>query len=242
MDARDDLNKQAGAHMRPVLLIAAHGERGGEGTNRRLAGIASEVQKLLPQADVRHGVLSGEPSIASALSGIDRSVPLTVFPLFMSEGYFVTQKLPAVLKGLADTWRMLEALGTGDKLARATAAKLLALPGEKPGSVLVVAHGSSKDDRSRKAAEAFAAHLTHATGGLPVDCCYLEEAPFAHDAVAMLDAGAALVSLFAGEGLHGGDDIPEILEKTGFPEDRVVSPAADIGLVAGIITSRFRQA
>ena len=187
-------------------------------------------------------MLSGEPSIVSALAGLDRGAPLTVFPLFMSAGYFVTQKLPAVLKGLANTWRMLEALGTSDELAKATAGKLLELPGEKPGSVLVVAHGSSKDDRSRKAAEAFAAHLTRAMDGLPVACCYLEEARFAHDAVATLDARAALVSLFAGEGLHGGDDIPEILEKTGFPEDRVISPAADIGLVAQIIASRFRQA
>lgn len=242
MGATGDQHRHGTGQVRPVLLIAAHGERGGEGTNRRLAGIAASVQKLLPQADVRHGVLSGEPSIAFALAGLERNAPLTVFPLFMSEGYFVTQKLPAVLKGLAGRWRLLPALGSGDELARATAENILRLPGEKPGSVLVVAHGSSKDDRSRKAAEAFAVHLSRATDGLPVTCCYLEEAPFAHDAVASLGKEAALVSLFAGEGLHGGDDIPEILEKTGFPVGRVISPAADIGLVAGIIASRFRQA
>ena len=224
------------------MLIAAHGERGGEGTNRRLAAIADAVTALLPDTDVRHGVLSGEPSFAQALSGLDPQSKVTVFPLFMSKGYFVSRKLPDTLAGLAGSITMLDPLGTGPELAQTAAAALRALPGGPAPHVLVIAHGSSKDDRSRRDAEAFAAGLSRRMHGCDVTCCFLEEQPFAGEAVATLQADAAIVSLFAGEGLHGGDDIPEILIRTGFPDSRIVTPAADVTAVAAIIAARFRDA
>ena len=226
---------------REVLLIAAHGERGGEGTNRRLAAIAVAAVALLPWADVRHGVLSGEPSIAQALSGLDPAGSLTVFPLFMSEGWFVTRKLPDALAGLASSWTMLKPLGKGPDLAIAAAEALRLLPGASAADILVIAHGSSKDNRSRRDAEQFARHLSDALRGAEVACSYLEEEPYAGDAVAALSTDAAIVSLFAGEGLHGGDDIPDILATTGFPETRIVTPAADVPSVAAIIAKRYRS-
>jgi len=37
---------------RPVILLAAHGERGGAGKNARLAQIVEQVGKAIPEADV----------------------------------------------------------------------------------------------------------------------------------------------------------------------------------------------
>ena len=60
----------APAAERPILLVAAHGERGGAGDNARLASIADAAGALLPGWDVRHGVLSGKPAGMHGIQGL----------------------------------------------------------------------------------------------------------------------------------------------------------------------------
>ena len=43
-------------------------------------------------------------------------------------------------------------------------------------------------------------------------------------------------------GLHGADDMDAIIAKAGFPPERVLTPAADTGLVAQLAVESFRQA
>lgn len=220
-------------HGKPVLLIAAHGERGGEGTNRRLADIAAATARLLPGHDVRHGVLSGEPSLEHALGGSVGKI--TVFPLFMAQGYFVLDALPKRLEKLSVAWTTLPALGANTGFARLAGEAVLALSGPEVCEILVAAHGSTKDTRSRRATEEFAMRLALTCPKAVIRCAYLEEPPFVREAVAGLERHAIIISLFAGDGLHGGGDIPQILEETGFPASRVITPAAEVQLVARVI-------
>ncbi|MFP1633625.1 sirohydrochlorin chelatase [Zhengella sp. ZM62] len=222
-------------------MLAAHGERGGAGDNARLRSICRQAAALLGgEATVRCGVLSGEPALESAVAGAD-ACPVRVYPVFMSEGFFVREKLPSRLASAGVTARILPALGADPAFARACAARLRGLEGGAPEIVLVAAHGSTKDDRSRRATEAFARHLATALG-IPVRCAFLEEEPLVEPAVRGLGGNAAIVSLFAGQGLHGADDMNAIIAEAGFPPARVLTPAADTGLVAQLAVEAFRQA
>lgn len=219
-------------------MLAAHGERGGASDNARLRALCGKVRALLDgRAAVRCGVLAGEPSLECAAAGAGGS-PVTVYPVFMSDGFFVRERLPARLDAAGVTARILPALGADPGFAQACAERLCQLEGGAPDKVLVAAHGSTKDDRSRRATEAFAGRLASALG-VPVHCAFLEEEPFVEQAVRALDDRACIVSLFAGKGLHGADDMDAILDAARFPAWRVIVPAADTELVARLAASAF---
>ncbi|PHP67675.1 hypothetical protein CSC94_08230 [Zhengella mangrovi] len=222
----------------PLLLLAAHGERGGQGDNARLREICRLVAAAAGSTGaVRCGVLSGLPSLEQAVRGeADRQV--VVYPVFMSEGYFVREALPARLQAAGVKAAFLPALGTDPAFAAACADHLRVLDDGRPDRVLVAAHGSTKDDRSRRATEAFAADLAGHLG-VPVSCAYLEEAPFVAEALTQLEPSDALVSLFAGHGLHGADDMSRIVAARGFPPGRVITPAADMAMIARLAASAF---
>lgn len=225
----------------PLFLLAAHGERGGATGNARLRAICREVARLLRgEAAVRCGVLSGEPSLEGAVAGACES-PVSVYPVFMSEGFFVRERLPARLAAAGVKANVLPVLGADPGFAQACAARLDGLDGGAPDRVLVAAHGSTRDDRSRCAAEAFASRLACALG-VAVQCAFLEEQPFVEQAVRALDHRGAIVSLFAGQGLHGAEDMDAIIAASGFAPDRVIVPADDTVLVARLAAAAFLRA
>ena len=52
---------------RPVILLAAHGERGGAANNARLAGIVEAVGAAIPEADVGSVLVNVEGVVERAL-------------------------------------------------------------------------------------------------------------------------------------------------------------------------------
>lgn len=227
-------SKTARATDRPLLLIAAHGERGGARDNARLAAIAEAAAALLPDWEVRPGVLSGEPSIESALTDA-RGRAVYVWPFFMCRGYFTDTALAGILSRMVPHHVMLREFG-GDPAATGLAIRAmerLSTAGQRP-SVLVVAHGSRKSAHSRNACEAFAARLCATAGIASANCAYLEEAPFAAPAIAALPAGSVVISLFAGDGLHGRADMRAILAATARDDLHVICPATDLDGVSMI--------
>jgi hypothetical protein len=53
---------------RPVILLAAHGERGGAAKNTRLAGLVDDVGKALPDADVGSVLVNVEGLVAKTVA------------------------------------------------------------------------------------------------------------------------------------------------------------------------------
>ena len=53
---------------RPVVLLAAHGERGGAGNNARLAALVAEVAGLMPDADVGSVLVSVDGLVEKTLA------------------------------------------------------------------------------------------------------------------------------------------------------------------------------
>jgi sirohydrochlorin ferrochelatase len=198
-----------------MLIVVAHGERGGARTNHALADSAARLSSLLPYADVRHCVLNGEPSVSSILPDRDDHREVHVFPFFMSEGYFTRSAIPTafadagpivlhrplgVIPGIVD---LIERVGTD-------AAVRLA-PRPEDVTLLLAAHGSSGSADARQAIERHREALSLLSTFAEVRAAYLEEPPMLKGALASLVGPTVVVGLFAGEGLHGGEDMPNML-------------------------------
>ena len=222
----------------PAMLLAAHGETGGARDNLLLVRVATQVAARLPDLPVTCGVLNGAPALEEALVAL-AGRHLLVHPFFMSDGYFVRQALPKRLQeSPVAGWAMLTPLGLLPALPALIAGEIAADRHE----ILIVSHGATKSDRSRLATEAFADALRRELPGRAIACCYLEEEPFADQAIAKLGPGAQLVSFFAGEGAHGRNDLTRLVIEAGKPDLAVTESVGALPGIADLIVAELRLA
>ncbi len=228
---------------RPALLIAAHGDMRGPARNSPLRALAAAVRQRLPGLPVASCVLNGEPSPGAALRECAGHSVL-VYPLFMSGGHYVETALPACLGGKArGTGRdvtILPPLGLDPALPALVARRVCRVAPASPysasrTSVLVIAHGSTRGPQPRLAAERFSDGLRQCLRIGPIHTAYLEEPPFAEDAVAALPARSVVISFFAGRGAHGDRDVTNMLLKAGRAYVPVVGPVGADPNIADLV-------
>ena len=185
-------------------------------------------------AEVREAFWKQEPGIRAVLSSITARRIFAV-PLFVSEGYFTEEKIPAEL-GLCQpgakefarvrqygerTLHYCAPVGThpsmtGVILARARAvAERYPFPrAPQPGetALFIAGHGTSRNENSRCAIER-QAELIRLQGSYgEVQAVFIEEDPRIGDCYAL--AGArhlVVVPFFISDGLHACEDIPVLL-------------------------------
>lgn len=216
------------AGVKPALLIVAHGERGGLRQDRLSHGLVGHLRATERYRDVQACFISKEPTLKSVVAGLSPG-PAVIYPLFMSDGYFVMQAIPKMLE--EDGNRQIEVaapVGLSPGLPQLVAdhadgaARAAGLSAED-NRLLLVAHGSKKDPASRNAAQCVAAGLSVDERFAGVELAFLEESPFLDDKIETVGGPAVVVGLFTGEGLHGGVDLPQAVEKSG-RADIVLSP------------------
>lgn len=193
--------------LRPVVLLAAHGERGGAANNARLAELVGQVADLLPDADVG-SILVNVDGVAEAALRACADRPAAVIPLLFSDGFFYAQRLKPFVSGSQQILAAPLALwpGFAPFLADNLAHRLLARSADP--RVILIAHGSRTPGRSALVAQRVAQQLQARYGR--VEPAFLEEAPFAGDVIAAADAPYAIVGLFFGSGLHGAEDFDRL--------------------------------
>ncbi|HSM19375.1 MAG TPA: CbiX/SirB N-terminal domain-containing protein, partial [Hyphomicrobiales bacterium] len=100
--------------------------------------------------------------------------------------------------------------------------------GEASGKthLLLVAHGSSKSGESARAARAVAEKVAKLSDFVSVDVAFLEEEPFLDDALSGMPGPAVVLGLFAGDGLHAGEDLPATVAKSGRRDIVLCGPIA----------------
>lgn len=219
-----------------ALVLAAHGNRGEDRSNdltrRHAEALAGEGRFRT----VGPGYLKGEPPIEDAMrrAAGAGARQILVYPLFMADGYFTRTLLPQRIDGagVAVPWRLLPPLGFAaglpalcEALARAAAAAAGHVP--EASRLIVVGHGSTKSRASANATYAFANALRRETRFGLVDCGFIEEPPFVAEALALDPRPAIVAGYFAGDGLHGGEDVPAALAGYG-------GPAVYIGALGGL--------
>jgi sirohydrochlorin ferrochelatase len=202
------------------VLLAAHGERRAGSGNEGVAQLAARLGALDAAPAIGFGFLKGSPSIGDAVARLS-SPDLVVYPLFLSDGYFTQTLLPDRLReagafGRGRALQLLPPLGCDPALVNLVLDRARAVAqaqGWPPplARVVVLAHGSSNNPASRLAAARMVAHLAMTRIFAGVGAAFLEEPPYLKEAVRHTQTPCVVVGLFAGEGLHGGKDAPELV-------------------------------
>ncbi len=216
------------AAAKPALLIVAHGERGGAGNDRFVHRLVDGLQASPDYSCVNACFISKEPTLERAFAATPPG-PVMVYPLFMSDGYFVRKAIPRALNGHQDDVGVLQPVGLSARLPQFVAG-LGAATAQQAGlapagtHLLLVAHGSRHDDASKRATLSVAADIARSDGFAGIDCAFLEEAPLLDEALVGIPGPAVVVGLFASEGMHGAVDLPEAIHRAGRTDVHLAAP------------------
>jgi len=200
-------------------VIVAHGAPSSPGTpERAIRALAGRVARDLPGWTVRGATLAAPGALDAALAALPDPMPL-VFPFFMSDGWFVRNKLPQRLReSRSGPFEMMRPLGLDPALhllclaqARQAAA---GLPAEE-ATLLLAAHGSPSDPRPRRAVEQAARFIAAANVFRDVRLGFIDEAPFLAEA-ARIDGPAVCLPFFAARAGHVDIDLPAALAAAAF--------------------------
>lgn len=207
-----------------ALLVAAHGERRSGARNETLLSHVGALRQRLRFSLIVAGVLSGEPSLESALEAVAATpfTRLVVYPFFMSDGYFVSHVLEPRLRAFAHKLNLvvLPPLGLDPRFAQFVVEESLATAyraGFEPQRthLLLIAHGSPRNDASSRVTARIAAAAGDSYRFASVGMAFLDQPPFLTNELAVRREPTIVAGLFSGEGRHGWRDVPSAIEETG---------------------------
>ncbi len=207
-----------------AVILAAHGDRGGDNPNSTLLGHCAALAADGAFHSVWAGILRGEPqleaSVHSALAAGAKS--LAVYPMFMAEGYFTRKVLIQRLAALEipiDV-HVLAPLGADPRMPSLMLGQAIDTAG-KHGLVLdatrllVVGHGSKIGPASAEATRAVAMTIAREGRFARVETAFLEEPEFLEDALAReVGSPTVVLGFFSGDGLHAAEDVPGAISET----------------------------
>lgn len=206
----------------PALLLAAHGESGGE--NAQVWRLARALPKSTGLQEIGVGFIKGLPSIGEAVCAL-KADRVLVYPLFAAQGYFTRDRLVRLLEeaqasGDNRNIRMLPPLGLDPGLPsliaeHATAAARSAGYEAGDTALMLIAHGSRRNQASHEATQELARNIGALNVFREIGTAFLEQAPFIGEAFTAMPGPVVTVGLFSGEGLHGAGDVPRLLAELG---------------------------
>ncbi|MHB1305720.1 MAG: CbiX/SirB N-terminal domain-containing protein [Limisphaerales bacterium] len=217
-----------------AVLLVAHGStvNADSAAAAALQARALRVRDLF--AEVSVGFWRQEPGVRGVLDGLHHDLVFVV-PLFVSEGYFTQEAIPAELgfapggmTGAARSRRRghqtilyCGPVGThptmtgvlldraGEVVARNPFPKA---PRRSELALMLAAHGTGLNANSRVAVEAHAAAIRRGAGYAEVRCVFMEEEPRIADWHRITAARqVVMVPFFISDGLHVREDIPVLL-------------------------------
>ena len=204
------------AHKQAVLV--AHGQPSApEPAEAALAVLAGKVQEHLPDWRIHSATLAATDRLEEVCDTLDG--PLTIYPCFMSEGYFTRTVLPRRL-GPRHA-HVLGPLGLEAELPDLVIEVLEGQAGRRSWElssveVLLAAHGSARGGKAAEAARRFLNALTSRTNLSGVRLGFVEQGPFIGDAVRDLPERTLCLPFFAQEGDHVRNDIGDALRDVDF--------------------------
>ncbi len=224
-------------------LIVAHGQPSAPaGPEARLAEFAARVAALSPGIAVGSATLAAPGALAQAAERLGGDA-LTVYPLFMSDGWFVSDELPRRLrKVVRQEAAVLAPLGLDPELpalARRAALEGCEAAGFAPleTTLILAAHGSPKDRRPAAAARQIGESLE---GFAAIRYGFVDEAPSIADA-ASVTGRAICLPLFVDANSHVRSDLPEALAEARFTGP-VLPPIGLRPECVGLVAAALREA
>lgn len=209
---------------RRSVILAAHGAGDESAANGLVHGVAATVASRRPDLEVIAAFNLGEPGFAAALDR-SRGEHVTIVPLMTSNGWFVQERLPALLESSMRHGRVpidvTPPIGALRQVVRAVRdravrAALESAAGGGAAAVIVVGHGttrrSSSGDGTRALAAEIAAVLHRAAveGEVEVAAAFLDEPPGLEEvAMRFADRRRVIVPFLLGGGDHARRDVRE---------------------------------
>ena len=201
---------------RDALLLIGHGSERLTDAARPLLAHADVICEAGRFAEVKVGMLFGEPKLLPTVASL-RAPVVHVAPFFLNDGYFTLIVIPNLLLPLASASRVLRfcpPVGSHDGIETLVEARLLdhcETHGTDPKSlsVLLVGHGSAQGPGRARTLLRHAATLD--TGGRFgwVRVAYLEEAPLVADALANARGHVvAVLACLTNDGVHAAQQLP----------------------------------
>lgn len=229
---------------RPAALLVSHGQPSDpDGPEADLRALATAVAGHLPGWRVAGTTLSGKGTLEAAIRALGGVA--MVYPLFMTDGWFVRDRLPARLAEAGATdCTILPPLGLDPALPelclnRAREAALEAGFTPSDTTLLLAAHGSPSAPRAGEVAREVTAMLGAAGIFRDVVTGFVDEAPYLAEA-ARIDGPAICLPYFAAANGHVREDIPEALDGAGFAGLRL-PPIGTDPLIPGLIAAALRR-
>jgi sirohydrochlorin cobaltochelatase len=222
------------------LLLIGHGSQRSAGPNRQLLAQVDQLRKCGPFETVEGAVLYGEPTLETAIAILgDR--PVHVLPMFMCDGMFTRKIIPKRLdESCAPDQQITFGMPVGlSKGLPALITKRIRFAITRVGlrehdvRVVLVGHGSTASDASWQATERQAARLRKVTNFKSIETSYLDQYPKFEDTLNDMTGPVYVVGLFVADGLHAGDDIPNLITASDKGED--VQYLGAIGSDAGMV-------
>ena len=207
-----------------ALILAAHGESRVPDPNRALIEHSEALADRNPGLAVSCGAINGAPSFDDAVKAAcaGGASEILVFPFFMSDGYFVSKKLPERIAASAGNvpCSILTPLGLDPGLADVMMTQALAAADEAglppdEARLLVVGHGSKSGRASAEATLRMSRTLEGMTRFSKVETAFLEEPPFVGSQLASEKLPVVVSGFFAGNGMHSAHDVPAAIEESG---------------------------
>ena len=217
-----------------ALILAGHGSTKNAESSRFTRETAHRIRGREIFGEVRSAFWKEQPSYADALQGL-KTKKVVVVPWFLAKGYFTTKILArefADLKGIE--CRLAEPIGSRPEILghlRKRAERLLGLKSWSPSqvSLLVASHGTPLHAGSRGAAVDLAEQLGR-DGYRTARAVFLEEEPKIADWRELIEEGPVVVlPHFLAGGLHGSEDVPELLGIAGAKEGWYRSEKGEVG-------------
>ncbi|WP_306116775.1 MULTISPECIES: CbiX/SirB N-terminal domain-containing protein [unclassified Roseovarius] len=196
----------------------------------------------LPDWQIGSATLANPGALDAAMAGAE-GVPF-IYPLFMTDGWFVRSALPKRLAGAPA--HILSPLGVEPGLPAlvvdALNAELAARGWAAPETHLLVAsHGSGRSPNSKQATEAFVENLCTGIDFGNVQTGYIEEAPFFGDIAMDCPEQALCLPFFAALGGHVKDDVTDAL-KVADVKGPLLAPIGTFDTIPAFIAGSLRKA
>lgn len=223
-----------------AILLVAHGSPSDPLPQELAIGrLAASVARLLPGHAVRGATLAAPGELDRALACAPSP---DVYPVFMSDGWFVSDHLPRRLaKAGAHAPRILPPLGRDPGLPNLVLERLSRMirhPGHQ--TLVVAAHGSPSDPRPRQAAEALARQIHQSRLVGAVRTGFVDEAP-GIETVAQVVGPAICLPFFAARAGHVQSDLPAALAAASFAGE-VLPPLGQWPEIPALIAQSLRRA
>ena len=217
-----------------ALIFAGHGSTKNAESSRFTRETAHRIREREIFGEVRSAFWKEQPSYADAIQGL-KTKKVVVVPWFLANGYFTTKILQREFVDTLDVeCRVTEPIGMRPEILshfQKRAERLMSAKNWKPNqvSLLVASHGTSLHAGSRVAAVDLAEQLAK-DGYRTARAVFLEEEPKIANWRVLIQEGPVMVlPHFLAGGLHGSEDVPELLGLAGAEEGWYESEKGEVG-------------